>query len=290
MWNDFYVFPQYFVQEVGGWVSRFLQRHVWNLPALPKPLFIHTIKCDGLFFPVCRYDFHPLFHPSERRMAVQLHFSSEKGAAFFRCQLCIVSVVTLSMRSFYIMFFIYIYGNSLGVFTDDTMFTWRMRFVLPFMARLFTNYLRRVVVLSHLYFLYGVAFNFDGPFYVKGNKGILFCIKSWSECTRVGCHVFTWEFGWCFDVFGFVQQPFFNIERFRQKSIGNGFRKEVIQTSFDFVWCSGFGRNSWFNSSAFTTFNKECWVYFHSHGIGTRSSCAGSHSCGWQSWIDAFCS
>ena len=38
------------------------------------------------------------------------------------------------------------------------------------MARLFTNYLRRVVVLSHLYFLYGVAFNFDGPFYVKGNK------------------------------------------------------------------------------------------------------------------------
>ena len=50
MWNDFYVFPQYFVQEVGGWVSRFLQRHVWNLPALPKPLFIRTIKCDGLFF------------------------------------------------------------------------------------------------------------------------------------------------------------------------------------------------------------------------------------------------
>ena len=32
--------------------------------------------------------------------------------------------------------------------------------------------------------------------------------------------------------------------RFRQKSIGNGFRKEVIQTSFDFVWCSGFGRDS----------------------------------------------
>jgi hypothetical protein len=49
--------------------------------------------------------------------------AQKKGAAFFRCQLCIVSVVTLSMRSFYIMFSIYIYGNSLGVFTDDTMFT-----------------------------------------------------------------------------------------------------------------------------------------------------------------------
>ena len=29
-----------------------------------------------------------------------------------------------------------------------------------------------------------------------------------------------------------------------RRSIGNGFRKEVIQTSFDFVWCSGFGRDS----------------------------------------------
>ena len=35
--------------------------------------------------------------------------AQKKGAAFFRCQLCIVSVVTLSMRSFYIMFSIYIY-------------------------------------------------------------------------------------------------------------------------------------------------------------------------------------
>ena len=45
-------------------------------------------------------------------------------------------------------------------------------------------------------------------------------------------------------VLGFVQQRFFNIKRFRQKSIGNGFRKEVIQTSLHFVWFSGSCRDS----------------------------------------------
>ena len=45
------------------------------------------------------------------------------------------------------------------------------------------------------------------------------------------------------------------------------FQVEVIQTSLYFMWWWGSCRDSWFNSSAFPTFNKECWVYFHSHGL-----------------------
>ena len=52
-----------------------------------------------------------------------------------------------------------------------TVFTWRMRFVLPYMARC-ANYLRWVVILMRLNFRYGVAVTLVVPFYVIGNKSI----------------------------------------------------------------------------------------------------------------------
>ena len=100
----------------------------------------------------------PLFHPSGRRMAVQLHFSSEKRCCSFRYQLCILSVVTFSMCSFLLCFYlcdVYVTNafrtSVYGTFICElpTMGSCAVSSLLPFMALLLT-----LMVL----------------FYVKGNK------------------------------------------------------------------------------------------------------------------------
>ena len=106
----FLCFPTVFCSR-GGWVGFVFYNAMFEIcPPSQNPLFIHTIKCDGLFFPVCRYDFHPLLHPSERRMAVQLHFSSEK-----RCRIFPLSVVhcvcghSQHAQFLYYVFYLYIW-------------------------------------------------------------------------------------------------------------------------------------------------------------------------------------
>ena len=159
MLNDVYFFPQYFVQEVGGWVSRFLRRHVWNLPALPKPLFIRTIKCDGLFFLYAGMLF--TFIPSLRtKDGSATPFQLRKKVLQFSVISCAFCLWSLSACAVFFIMFLFIcdvyvtnaFRTSVyGTFICElpTMGSCAVSSLLPFMALLLT-----LMVL----------------FYVKGNK------------------------------------------------------------------------------------------------------------------------
>ena len=108
--NDVCFLPQYFVQEVGRWVSRFLRRHVWNLPALPYPLFL--ISSHEMSWVLCTWmqvSFSPLLHPSERGWPKSSNSAEKKEWTFVRFMSlcwCVVFWVLCVLRFLHVNFWI----------------------------------------------------------------------------------------------------------------------------------------------------------------------------------------
>ena len=90
-------------------------------------------------------------HGSERRMALQLHFSSEERVLSVHCLLCILCFVSGCFFFFILFYFI------CGIYVANA-------FRTSVYGTLVANYLRWVVILSCLHFRYGVAVTLVVPF------------------------------------------------------------------------------------------------------------------------------
>ena len=116
----------------------------------PKPLVLCAIKCDGFFFPECRYVFHLSFHPSDEGWHCNSISAQKKGAQLSTVR-CAFSCGRFRMRCFYfILFYLrYLRGECVSYFR-----IWHVSCELPTMGS-FT-----VVSLLPLWRCY----NFVGPF------------------------------------------------------------------------------------------------------------------------------
>ena len=133
-------FPQFYVQEVGGWVSRFLRRHVWNLPALPNPFcFMFPSNVMDLFscmqvWPWIFYILHPSGQMDGQWTPIQLRKR--------RCPFSVSDVLCIFSYSCFRICTIYIYGFYFYVAIASRVF-WTSdvcetnAFVTSFMARSF---------------------------------------------------------------------------------------------------------------------------------------------------------